>query len=49
MEIPLALPVAEAGDDAQAEMAKLVAFGRNLAEQLAVRRAEDWIRSKLPF
>ncbi len=49
VEIPLALPVADASDDAQAEISKLVAFGRNLAEQLAVRRAEDWIRSKLSF
>lgn len=49
VELPLALPVADAADDAQAEIKKLVAFGRDLAEQLVARRAKDWLKSKLPF
>lgn len=49
VQLPLAIPVAEAADDAQAEVAKLVAMGRELAEQLVARRAKDWLKSKLPF
>lgn len=47
--LPLAIPVADAADDAKAEIAKLVALGRDLAQQLVTRRAQDWLESKLPF
>ena len=47
--LPLALPVADAADDASAEIAKLLAFGKDLAERLVVVKAEDWLRSKLPW
>jgi hypothetical protein len=47
IELPIALPVADLADDPQAEIAKLVGFGKDLAEQLVTRRAEDWLRSKL--
>jgi hypothetical protein len=47
VELPFALPVADASDDAQAEIAKVIALGRDLAERLVARRAEDWIKSKL--
>ncbi len=47
VELPVALPVVDAADDAQAETAKLVAFGKQLARQLVERRASDWVRSKL--
>ena len=49
VQLPLTIPVASATDDAQAEIAKLVVLGRELAEQLVTRRAKDWLRSKLPF
>lgn len=49
VELPLDLPVADVADDAQAEIAKLVAFASELARDLAMRRATDWLKSKLPF
>lgn len=49
VELPLAIPVADAADDAEAEIRKLVELGRELAEDLVKRRAKDWVRSKLPF
>lgn len=45
--LPITLPVADLADDPQAEVAKLVAFGKDLAERLVTRRAEDWLKSKL--
>jgi len=45
--VPVALPVLDAADDARAEIAKLAAFGKDIAEQLVARKAEDWLRSKL--
>lgn len=47
--IPVRLPVASDTDDAKAELGKLVGLGKALAEQLAVRRAKDWLRSTLTF
>lgn len=47
IELPVALPVAALADDGRAELEKLVAFGKDLAEQLVVRRAKDWVDSKL--
>jgi len=48
VEIPVELPVATAADDAKSELEKLVAFGRDLAERLVAKRAQDWLKSKLP-
>lgn len=45
--VPIVLPVRDAADDAQVEIAKLVGFGKDVAERLVWRKAEDWIRSKL--
>jgi hypothetical protein len=45
--LPVALPVRDAADDPAAELAKLVAFGKDVARQLVVRRAGDWLKSKL--
>jgi len=39
--------VAAAADDASAEIAKLVALGKDIAERVVARKAEDWVRSKL--
>lgn len=49
VRLPLRLPVADATDDARAEIAKLVTLGRELAQRLVAQRAQDWIESKLPF
>lgn len=43
----VALPVADPGGDARAEVARLAAFGKDVAEQLVVQGAEDWLRAKL--
>jgi hypothetical protein len=45
--LPIALPVADLADDAPAEVARLVAFGKELAGQLVLQRAADWLNSKL--
>ncbi len=45
--LPVALPVASIIDDPGAEMAKLFAFGRDLAQRLVTTRAQDWLKSKL--
>ncbi|HZJ63322.1 MAG TPA: hypothetical protein VFD36_07330 [Kofleriaceae bacterium] len=47
VELPLALPVAAPADDASAEIARLVALGKDIAERVVARKAEDWVRSKL--
>ena len=49
VELPIELPVITSTDDAQAEMAKLVAWGKDLAERLVKQKAEDWLRRKLPI
>lgn len=48
VEIPVALPVRDAADDGQAELARLVELGRDIAERLAGARAREWLRSQLP-
>jgi hypothetical protein len=45
--LPVTLPVADAADDPRAEMARLVEFGKDVAERLIARKAEAWLRSKL--
>jgi len=45
--LPIALPVADLADDPRAEIARLIEFGKDLAERLVVRKAEDWLNSKL--
>ena len=44
--LPVKLPVADLADDPRAEMKKLVAFARQVAEDAITRRAADWLRSK---
>jgi hypothetical protein len=48
VEIPVELPVREAADDGQAEMKRLVEFGKRTAEELVAHRVKEWLRSKLP-
>jgi hypothetical protein len=45
--IPLALPAADAAQDAHDEMKLLFELGRKTAERLATRRVEDWLRQKI--
>ncbi|HVK82800.1 MAG TPA: hypothetical protein VM513_01770 [Kofleriaceae bacterium] len=49
VRLPITIPVADAADDAKAEVAKLVALGRQIAERLVEQRAKDWIRSKVKW
>ena len=46
--LPVALPVADLADDPGAEVAKLIDFGKGIAERLVTRKATDWLKSKLP-
>jgi len=48
VELPFSIPITGEGDDAQAEMKKLVQLGKELAEELVEKKAKDWLRSKLP-
>jgi len=45
--VPIVLPVADPGDDAPAEVAGLAAFGKDVAQRLAMQRAQDWLDAKL--
>ncbi len=45
--LPVSIPIAALGDDAATELSKLVALGKDLAEQVVTQRAEDWLKSKL--
>lgn len=45
--LAIALPIADAAGDAQAEIRQLVAFGRDLAERLVAKRAEDWLKHRI--
>jgi len=47
VEVPFALPLAEAAQDAHEEMLLLAKAAEDVAERLVARRAEDWLRSKL--
>lgn len=47
--VPVSLPTATTADDAKSEIAKLVTFGRDLAESLLETRAKNWLKSKLTF
>lgn len=49
VELPVAIPLPEPGEDAVAEIRKLVAVGRDLAERLVARRAEDWLKRRIRF
>jgi len=45
--VPIALPAADPADDAAAEVARLAAFGKDVAERVAMQRAQDWLNAKL--
>ena len=47
--IPFAIPVPDSAADAVDEIKLLVALGRDLAERLVARRAEDWLKQKLSW
>jgi len=45
--LPVTLPIADLADDPRAEIAKLIDFGKDVAERLVTRKIEDWLPSKL--
>jgi hypothetical protein len=45
--LPIELPVASTAKDAHDEFQLLVQLGRQIAERLVAKRAEDWLKSKL--
>ncbi len=47
VELPVQLPLASTAQDAHDEMQQLVTLGKDLAQRLVAKRAEDWIESKL--
>lgn len=47
VRVPIAIPLADAADDAKAEVGKLVRLGRDIAERVVAQRAKDWLRTKL--
>lgn len=47
VELPIELPVADTAKDAHDEVQLLVKLGRQIAERLVAKRAEDWLKSKL--
>lgn len=49
VKLPFAIPVPDSAEDAKEEIMKLVTVGRQLAEELVARRAEDWLKQKLTF
>lgn len=49
LALPLRLPTRDDADDAAAEVEKLVAFGKELAEKLLAERAGNWLEKKLPI
>jgi hypothetical protein len=48
VELPIQLPVASLANDAHEEIEMLVKLGRDIAEGLVAKRAEDWLKAKLP-
>lgn len=45
--LPIELPVAQTAKDAAEEMHQLVELGKDLAQRLVAKRAQDWLESKL--
>lgn len=49
VSVPFAIPIPQSADDAKEEIRKLVELGKDLAEALVARRAQDWLQKKLTF
>lgn len=49
VSLPVSLPTVSSADDAKAEIAKLITFATELAEDLLETRAKNWLKSKLTF
>ena len=47
IELPIEIPVADTAKDAHDEMQLLFKLGKDIAEKLVAKRAEDWLRAKL--
>ncbi|MCX5742701.1 MAG: hypothetical protein NT062_09415, partial [Proteobacteria bacterium] len=46
--LPFAIPVADLADDPKAELARLGALGKEIAERVLAQRAKDWMKSLAP-
>ncbi len=46
--MPFQMPAADLAAEPKAELQRLVATGKRLAEQLVEQKARDWLRNKLP-
>jgi hypothetical protein len=47
VELPVQLPLLTTAQDAHEEMQQLVELGKDIAERLVAKRAQDWLESKL--
>ena len=47
VELPVQLPLASTARDAHEEMQQLVALGKDIAQRVVAKRAQDWLESKL--
>jgi hypothetical protein len=47
VDLPVQLPVASTAKDAHEETQALVALGRDIAQRLVAKRAQDWLEQKL--
>jgi hypothetical protein len=47
VELPIEIPVASTAKNAHDEMQLLVQLGRQIAERIVAKRAEDWLKAKL--
>jgi hypothetical protein len=47
IELPIQIPAAELAKDAHEEMVQLLMLGKQIAEKLVAKRAEDWLKAKL--
>lgn len=47
VELPVQLPIAGTAKDAHEELQQLVVLGKDIAQRLVARRAQDWLEQKL--
>lgn len=47
VSLPLSLPVKQVAQDAAEETKQLIELGRDIAQRLVAKRAQDWLESKL--
>jgi hypothetical protein len=47
VDLPVQLPIVTTARDAREEMQELVELGKDIAQRLVAKRAQDWLRAKL--